>query len=132
MLFLAIFFLHFISVCVIINTYRYEEEYYMSIVYQTDKRSGITYAYESKAYWDSEKKQSRSKRTLIGRVDPETGEIRKTDGRCRKNSPYQTVQLTEQDEILNRLKGMKISGLKQEILRLETENRELRNKLESQ
>ncbi len=27
----------------------------MSIVYQTDKRSGITYAYESKAYWDSEK-----------------------------------------------------------------------------
>ena len=79
----------------------------MSIVYQTDKRSGITYAYESKAYWDSEKKQSRSKRTLIGRVDPETGEIRKTDGRCRKNSPYQTVQLTEQDEILNRLKGRK-------------------------
>jgi hypothetical protein len=132
MLFLAIFFLHFISVCVIINAYRYEEEYQMSIVYQTDKRSGITYAYESKAYWDSEKKQSRSKRTLIGRVDPETGEIRKTDGRCRKNSPYQTVQLTEQDEILNRLKGMKISGLKQEILRLETENRELRNKLESQ
>ena len=132
MLFLAIFFLHFISVCVIINAYRYEEEYQMSIVYQTDKRSGITYAYESKAYWDSEKKQSRSKRTLIGRVDPETGEIRKTDGRCRKNSPCQTVQLTEQDEILNRLKGMKISGLKQEILRLETENRELRNKLESQ
>lgn len=132
MLFLAIFFLHFISVCVIINAYRYEEEYQISIVYQTDKRSGITYAYESKAYWDSEKKQSRSKRTLIGRVDPETGEIRKTDGRCRKNSPYQTVQLTEQDEILNRLKGMKISGLKQEILRLETENRELRNKLESQ
>ena len=132
MLFLVIFFLYFISVCVIINTYRYEEEYYMSIVYQTDKRSGITYAYESKAYWDSEKKQSRSKRTLIGRVDPETGEIRKTDGRCRKNSPYQTVQLTEQDEILNRLKGMKISELKQEILRLEIENRELRNKLESQ
>ena len=50
----------------------------MSIVYQTDKRSGITYAYESKAYWDSEKKQSRSKRTLIGRVDPETGEDRKS------------------------------------------------------
>ena len=47
----------------------------MSIVYQTDKKSGITYAYESKAYWDSEKKQSRSKRTLIGRVAPETDEI---------------------------------------------------------
>lgn len=98
----------------------------MSIVYQTDKRSGITYAYESKAYWDKEKKQSRSKRTLIGRVDPETGEIRKTDGRCKKNSPYQTIKLTEQDEMLSRLKGMKVSELKQEILRLEMENRELK------
>ncbi len=103
----------------------------MSVIYQTDKRSGITYAYESKDYWDSEKKQSRSRRTLIGRVDPETGEIRKTDGRGRKNSPYQTVQLTEQDEILGRLKGMKVSELKQEVLRLETENRKLREKMGS-
>jgi len=102
----------------------------MSIVYQTDKSSGITYAYESKAYWDKDKKQSRSKRTLIGRVDPETGEITKTDGRCKKNSPYQTVQLTEQDEIIGRLKGMKISELKREVLRLEIENKELRKKLE--
>lgn len=103
----------------------------MSIVYNTDKRSGITYAYESKSYWDKEKQQSRSKRTLIGRVDPETGEIKKTDGRCKKNSPYQTVQMTEQDEIMSRLKGLKISELKQEILRLEIENRELKKKLES-
>lgn len=103
----------------------------MSIVYNTDKRSGITYAYESKSYWDKEKKQSRSKRTLIGRVDPETGEILPTDGRCKKNSPYQTVKLTEQDEIMNRLKGMKVSELKQEILRLEIELRELKKELET-
>lgn len=101
----------------------------MSIVYNKDKRSGITYAYESKSYWDKEKKQSRSKRTLIGRVNSETGEITKTDGRCKKNSPYQTVELTPQDEILNRLKGMKISELKQEVLRLEIENKELKTKL---
>lgn len=56
-----------------------------AIVYQTDKRSGITYAYESVAFWDKEKQQSRSKRTLIGRVDNETGEIVSTDGRGRKN-----------------------------------------------
>lgn len=55
-----------------------------AIVYQTDKRSGITYAYESVSHWDKEKKQSRAKRTLIGRVDPETGEIVPTDGRNRK------------------------------------------------
>lgn len=56
----------------------------MGIVYQRDKRSGITYAYESKAWWDKEKGQSRAKRTLIGRVDEATGEIVPTDGRVRK------------------------------------------------
>lgn len=56
----------------------------MGIVYQTDKRAGITYAYENKAYWDKEKKQSRSKRELIGRVDPDTGEIIPTEGRRKK------------------------------------------------
>ena len=55
-----------------------------SVVYQKDKRSGITYAYESVSYWDKDKQQSRAKRTLIGRLDPETGEIVPTDGRCRK------------------------------------------------
>lgn len=55
-----------------------------AIVYQTDKRSGITYAYKSVSYWDPEKKQSRARRTLIGRVDKETGEIVPTDGRNRK------------------------------------------------
>ncbi|MDC3413192.1 hypothetical protein [Terrihalobacillus insolitus] len=51
-----------------------------TIVYQTDKRSGITYAYESISYWDKDKQQSRSKRTLIGRVDSKTGEIVPTAG----------------------------------------------------
>jgi transposase len=55
-----------------------------AIVYQKDKRSGITYAYESISHWDKEKKQSRSKRKLIGRVDDVTGEIVPTDGRGRK------------------------------------------------
>jgi len=55
-----------------------------TIVHQTDKRSGITYAYHSVSHWDKNKKQSRSKRTLIGRVDKETGEIIPTDGRGRK------------------------------------------------
>ena len=57
----------------------------MAIIYQRDKRSGITYAYESLSYWDKEKKMSRAKRTLIGRVDPNTGEIVATDGRCKKD-----------------------------------------------
>jgi hypothetical protein len=46
-----------------------------AIIYQLDKRSGITYAYESVSHWDKEKKQSRCKRTLIGRVNAETRKI---------------------------------------------------------
>jgi hypothetical protein len=55
-----------------------------TIVYQTDKRSGITYAYQSISHWDKEKKQSRARRTLIVRLDRETGEIVPTDGGNRK------------------------------------------------
>ena len=56
----------------------------MGIVRQKDKRSGITYAYESISYWDKEKRQSRSRRRLIGRVG-DNGEIIPTDGRCRRD-----------------------------------------------
>jgi len=55
----------------------------MAVIHQMDRRSGITYAYESISTWDKEKKQSRSKRTLIGRVDEETREIVPTDGRMK-------------------------------------------------
>lgn len=56
----------------------------MAVVYQKDKRSGITYAYESISFWDKEKKQSRSKRTLLGRIIGEDKSIIPTDGRGRK------------------------------------------------
>ncbi len=56
----------------------------MAIIKQYDRRSGITYAYDSHSYWDPEKKMSRAKRKPIGRVDPETGDIVPTDGRNRK------------------------------------------------
>jgi hypothetical protein len=62
---------------------------FMAIVRQHDKRSGITYAYESISHWDKEKKQSRAKRTLIGRVDDSTGEIipTKATNRPKKGLP---------------------------------------------
>ena len=61
-----------------------EEGDMAAIIYQKDKRSNITYAYESISYWDKEKQQSRAKRKLVGRVDQQTGEIVPTDGRGRK------------------------------------------------
>lgn len=35
----------------------------MAIIHQYDKRSGITYAYESHSYWDKEKKTSRAEQS---------------------------------------------------------------------
>ena len=58
----------------------------MSRVNQYDKRSGITYVYESTSYWDKEKKQPRSKRVLVGRLDPDTGKIIPTDGRGKRRN----------------------------------------------
>lgn len=58
----------------------------MAQVKQLDKRSGITYVYDSVSYWDKEKKQPRSKRTLIGRLDPTNGQILPTDGRGKRRS----------------------------------------------
>ena len=52
-----------------------------SIVYQIDKKTGAKYAFESVSYWDKDKKQPRSKRKYLGKVDPETGEIIPSRGR---------------------------------------------------
>ena len=56
----------------------------MHYVKSKDKRTGITYVYESESYWDKEKQQPRAHRKLIGKLDEETGEIIPTDGRGRK------------------------------------------------
>lgn len=62
------------SIVIYYNIYRWGLVI-MGIICQTNNDIGITYAYENKAFWDKEKKQSRAKRKLIGRVDPVTGEI---------------------------------------------------------
>ena len=56
----------------------------MSIVKLKDKRTGTTYVYESESYWDKEKKQPRSRRKLIGKLDEKTGEIVPTGKSGRK------------------------------------------------
>lgn len=58
-----------------------------AIVFQTNKKTGITYAYESKSYWDKEKQQSRATRKCIGKVDPETGKIVPTRKKKKKENP---------------------------------------------
>ncbi|SCW87323.1 Transposase DDE domain-containing protein, partial [Paenibacillus tianmuensis] len=47
----------------------------MPLIYLKNKNNGITYVYESENYWDKAKKQSRSRRTCIGKLDSQTGEL---------------------------------------------------------
>lgn len=65
----------------------------MGIVYWTNKKTGIKYAYNNEAYWDKEKKQSRAKRTLLGKVDPDTGEIVPTRPYKKKDKTASPIQV---------------------------------------
>lgn len=47
----------------------------MAIIDSYNKKRGVTYVYDSFSYWDKELKQPRSKRRLLGRRDPDTGEL---------------------------------------------------------
>ena len=55
----------------------------MSTIIYT-KIKGTTYCYRSESYWDKESKTPKSKRTLIGKIDPETGEMVPTRPRGRR------------------------------------------------
>lgn len=46
-----------------------------SIVYQTNKKTGAIYAYKSVSYRDPDTKKPKSKRTYLGRYNPESGTI---------------------------------------------------------
>ena len=90
------------------------------IVYQTNKKTGVKYAYESVSYWDKEKNQPRSKRKYLGRVDPETNEIIPSGGR-KKHS-----------EEADAAKDSRLEKLHQEIARKDEMIRELRQELKEE
>ena len=58
----------------------------MSIIKGFNKARNTTYVYESESHWDKVKQQSRSKRKIIGKIDPETGNIVPTGSRGRKKN----------------------------------------------
>ncbi len=55
----------------------------MAIIRQHNKKTGVTYVYESYSYRDKDTKQPRAKRKLIGRIDEETGEVVPTRRQAR-------------------------------------------------
>lgn len=96
----------------------------MSIIKHKDKRTGVTYVYESESYWDKEKKQPRSKRTLIGKLDDETGEIVPTGKSGRKKSDKQDAAPSEVQPVSAQIELIK---KKDEIIKeLKAENAALR------
>ena len=70
----------------------------MSVVLQHDSRVNVTYAYHNECIWDKASKKAGAKRTLIGRINPETGEIVPTSGTRRKNEINETLISTEIEE----------------------------------
>ena len=109
----------------------------MSIVKQYHKDTDTTYVYESESYYDPEKKQSRSRRRVIGKIDKETGEIiptgrrgpRKKRDACnddpssgtdRPGEGFLNAKVEEQEK--------QIKLLTSRIDMLEKENRSLREK----
>ncbi len=95
----------------------------MAIIKQYHKDTGITYVYESESYWDAEKGQSRSKRHVIGKIDPETGEMvptgkrgpakKKADSKAEDAAKYETLY----SEAASKLKqsNITITRLEQEL-----------------
>lgn len=98
-----------------------------SIIRKLNKQTGITYVYESESYWDKEKKQPRSRRKLIGKIDQETGEIVPTGGRGKKkkadgpeiiSSDSSMAALCREQAEQLRQNETEISGLKKQVMEL--------------
>lgn len=94
-------------------------------------QSGVTYAYESTAQWDPEKKQSRPVRKYLGKVDPETGEIIQTKGKRGRPKKENTAKAeTASDdsidyEALYKKCSSSLKSAEESITRLEQENKDL-------
>ena len=120
---------------------REEGTYCVAIIKQYHRDTDTTYVYESTSYWDAEKGQSRSKRRVIGKIDPGTGEIVPTGkrGRSKKTQPDQMKEAVlsgfespadeaDRGQILQL--ELSVSSLKARISELEEENRKYRQALE--
>jgi len=97
------------------------------IVYQTDKKTGVKYAYESISYWDKEKKQPRSTRKYLGRVDEETGEIIYKDEKPKRGADKDAAEASRISELKGEIEKRDriIKELKDEIKSKDAEYRKL-------
>lgn len=92
-----------------------------------------SYVYESKSYWVPDKKQPRAKRKLIGKLDPDTGEIIPTGKHSSSKEEPAAHDAAVSTEIVNASVTNTYSRLKEQdvtIQQLKDEARELRKENE--
>lgn len=101
----------------------------MAIVKVHNKARNITYVYESVSYWDKDRKQPRSHRKLIGRIDPVTGDVVPTGKQGKTASSSATHSDTDYQALYeNALKTIEqkdalIIELRSRLAAVESENR---------
>jgi hypothetical protein len=71
-----------------------------NFVYKKNKKSGVVYVYEDHPYWDPQIKQSRSKRTCIGKIDPHTGNVVPTRGRRKSKQKASEKEAQVENSLL--------------------------------
>ena len=112
-----------------------------SIIKKLNKQTGFTYVYESEFYWDKDKKQPRSKRKLIGKIDEETGEIVPTGTRGKPGkretlcTPENIPDARELEALCMKQAGLlqqdeaEISALKKQVMELTLSVNEYKRRL---
>ena len=108
----------------------------MAIIQQYHKDTDTTYVYESESYWVPELGQSRSRRKLLGKLDPVTGEIVPCGKRGPKKQKPETspadrqayqklqVQYEQSRQEVTRLR-MNLSEKEKELAEMGKQNRKL-------
>lgn len=110
----------------------------MAIITQYHKDTDTTYVYESISYWDAEKKQSRSKRKCIGKIDPQTGEMVPTGKRGPKKNPApdtsnelaRMTALHDQIQKENMVLKARITELEKQLSEQKSDSQKLRLRLQ--
>ena len=100
----------------------------MAIIKQVNKKTGVTYVYESHSYRDKETKQPRSTRRLIGKIDESTGEIVSTTKDVGTISNKEKSASFSLDEIQQR--DHQILELRREVAKLRKDKADLAAALE--
>ena len=99
------------------------------IVYQTDKRSGSTYAYRHRRVLDPDTGRMRTRREYVGRVDPSTGEIipKAEHGRNRRGLAPKADEGASVADLAAALRDRdeELGRLREQVLALSERNAEL-------